>query len=70
MRTTFTLKGVHCSACAAVIPVLLQVVDGIEQASMEDDQLTVTYNKEKIQTAEIIGLLEDAGYTAETVGDQ
>lgn len=62
MEAAFTLTGTDCDSCAAAVPVTIQRVDGVEQASMEDDRLTVVHDDATIAEGDIITLLEDVGY--------
>ncbi|MDY6789356.1 MAG: cation transporter [Candidatus Nanohaloarchaea archaeon] len=63
MKSIFELE-IDCQACAAqVLPVTLETTDGIENAELDGDKLTVEHDPETVAAAKIADMLEESGYT-------
>lgn len=65
MKTTaFTIDGMHCNGCAALIQGLLQRTAGVQKASAssEDGQARVLYDPGAVTAEQLTAVIEKGGY--------
>ena len=50
MKKTYSIKGMHCASCVALIEENLKDLDGVTdaQANLVKEQATVEYDPEKV----------------------
>lgn len=72
MKETFTVQGLSCTSCEDVVEKALQGLDGIfeAKASFTKNQVTVTYDPEKINFWKMRVAVKKAGYTMEKTQDK
>jgi copper chaperone CopZ len=63
-HVTFRVEGMHCSGCAATIQALLESNAGVRSAStsFDEHQARVLYDPGAVSEAELIAMIEKAGY--------
>lgn len=64
MKTSFKIKGMHCSGCAIGIEMLLKSKGGIQDAKVDfnSERAELDFDSKKIQLPEIKKLVKDMGY--------
>ncbi|SMF00501.1 heavy metal translocating P-type ATPase [Desulfovibrio gilichinskyi] len=66
MNTLFEIKGMTCSACSSRLERVINNVEGVKHASVNlaTESLAVDFDKKAVSTAEIIKMVENAGFEA------
>ncbi len=66
MNTLFEIKGMTCSACSSRLERVINNVEGVKHASVNlaTESLSVNFDKESVSSAEIIKMVENAGFEA------
>ncbi|MEP6754529.1 MAG: heavy-metal-associated domain-containing protein [Chthonomonadales bacterium] len=66
MTTTLNITGMNCGACAKNVTTALTNLPGVESVDvqLEAAKAIVTFDLEKVGTAEMIKAVEDDGYGA------
>jgi sulfite exporter TauE/SafE/copper chaperone CopZ len=69
---TFTVRGMSCTGCEAVIEKALTGLDGIfnAKASFSKNQVTVTYDPRRVGFVKMIVAAKKAGYSIEKMQDK
>ncbi len=69
-KATFLLRGMTCANCAATIEKGVAAMAGVTGAAVNfaAEKLTVEFNAAQLDTADIIGKVEDLGYRARVAG--
>ena len=64
---TLNVKGMSCNHCKMAVEKELKACDGVEDAvvSLEKNNVTVTYEEEKVDIDKLKEAIEEAGYEAE-----
>jgi copper chaperone CopZ len=63
---TMQLGGVRCERCVMRLGAALQGLEGIDYANANlMGELTISWDEERLQRAEIVAALERAGFSAE-----
>ncbi|HSJ07557.1 MAG TPA: heavy metal translocating P-type ATPase [Longimicrobiales bacterium] len=67
-RLTIPVTGMTCAACASRVQRKLERTDGVRDASVNfgTERATVVYDASRLTAAELVGLVESAGYGART----
>ena len=63
-KVTFDVKGMSCGHCKGAVEKALKGLDGVSGAevSLDDANVTVTYNKDKVSEKEMKETVKEAGY--------
>lgn len=69
VTSTFKVEGMTCGGCELGVKVKLKKLDGVVSvdASYEKGEAEVVYHPETVTPDEIVGAIEELGYTAELV---
>lgn len=64
---TYSVPDMSCAYCKARIEEEVNKLTGIQNANADPDEkkLTVTFDTNKVQSADIVNAVSQAGYTAE-----
>lgn len=64
-KQIFSIKGMHCSACATMIDLDLEDLKGIKKAKTDyaRSELSVEYDENLISEKEIIASIKKSGYS-------
>ena len=64
-KQTFSIKGMHCSACATMIDLDLEDLKGVTKAKTDyaKSELSVEYDEKLISEKEIIASIKKSGYS-------
>lgn len=68
-RVNLSLSGMHCSSCANLIESKLNKTPGVKKASVNfaAEKVLVDFDDKALKTSDLIKVVKDAGYGAETV---
>lgn len=68
MQETFEVGDISCEHCKAAIEKALKPLEGVERAdvSVPERSVTVQWKPEMIGRAQLVGAIEEAGYTVAT----
>lgn len=67
MKTiTLHVEGMTCGGCVKSVTRVLEEVDGVQSADVQlaAKTATVTYDESKVNVAQLIEVIEDAGFDA------
>ena len=66
LNVKLSVRGMHCAGCVNAVKAALEGVAGVSKAevSLEKNEATVTYAKEKVTTEDLIKAVEKAGFKA------
>lgn len=69
MKKLFVVKGMTCAACSSRVERVLNKKEGVNEAvvNLATEKLNIDFNKDKIDTEEIIEAIKKAGYGAEEI---
>lgn len=69
MKEKFNVTGMTCSACSAHVEKAVKKLDGVLDVAVNllQNEMTVTYNEEKLSSADIVKAVEEAGYGASSL---
>ncbi len=72
VRTTFAVKGMHCTGCSDAIKATLERMDGVSQASAdyEKGEAVTVHDPDKPTEAAMKEAIEELGYTVTSVASQ
>jgi copper chaperone CopZ len=68
IKKTYNIEGMHCGACSTGIEMFLSNTEGIISAKVNYETKTgeVEYDENKLKDLDIIKVIEEAGFKAET----
>lgn len=71
-KISLALTGMHCTSCAAIIEKQVQKFSGVKQASVNfaAEKVIIDYNHNLVSTKDLIKVIEEAGYKAETIDEK
>ncbi len=66
MEKEFSIEGMHCGSCAALIKETLEETEGVVQArvSFDNKKAFVEYDPNKLETNDIKEIVSELGYKA------
>lgn len=66
MKTiTLKVEGMHCGGCVKSVTRVLEELDGVQSADVQlEGKATVTFDESKVTVAQLIEVIEDAGFDA------
>lgn len=66
MEREFSVSGMHCQSCVALIKDELADLDGVStsQVDLETGRARVTYDPERVTETQIVAAIQLAGYEA------
>jgi len=66
MEKEFSIEGMHCGSCAALIKETLEETEGVVQATVSfDDKIAfVEYDPNKLETNDVQEIVSELGYKA------
>lgn len=69
VTSLFHVEGMTCGGCETAVKTVVKKLDGVEKvdASHRDKQATVTYDRAKVTSEQIVAAIERLGYKAELV---
>jgi copper chaperone len=64
--TTIKVEGMSCGGCVKNVTGALEGIDGVQKAevSLEQKQAVVSFDGAKVQRADLLQAVEDAGFDA------
>ncbi|NJK98628.1 MAG: heavy-metal-associated domain-containing protein [Bacteroidales bacterium] len=64
----FQVKGMHCEGCENTIKTTVKELKGVSvvEASFKDNKATVTFDSLKVNSADIVAAINEAGYKVDT----
>ncbi|MGX7372745.1 heavy metal translocating P-type ATPase [Aerococcus sanguinicola] len=71
-KTTYPITGMSCASCAQTIERAVSGMAGVDEANVNlaTEQLTVTYDEERLKPQDIAAEVTDAGYHLELAEDK
>ncbi len=65
LRTTFTVKGMHCDACSTSIVTTLERVEGVDEATADHEMgvAVAVYRPRDLRAEDLETEIEKLGYT-------
>lgn len=65
-KKTFSIKGMHCASCVAILEGALKKLDGVAQATVNlaTEKATVTYDPAKVTDEKLSSAVSNVGYQA------
>lgn len=65
-KIVFGVEGMKCVHCKNRVEDALKAIDGVKEAvaSLEEKNVTVEFEANKVSEAELKGTIEDSGYEA------
>ncbi|MBI1754746.1 cation transporter [Candidatus Azambacteria bacterium] len=66
VKKTYNIEGMHCGACSTGIELFLSNTEGVASAKVnyETKKGEVEYDETKIKDADVIKVIEEAGFKA------
>jgi copper chaperone len=63
-RMTLTVTGMSCGGCENAVTRAVSALAGVSEvtASHRDDRVTLTYDPDRVDRADVARRIEDAGY--------
>lgn len=70
MITEFSVSGMHCNSCLALIKMSVQELEGIIDVtgSQENNTVRVSYNEKEVDVKDIVKKIEQEGYKVKNYG--
>jgi len=71
-KKTFTIKGMHCASCVALLEDSLSKVNGVKKATVNliTEKAVVTYDSQKVTDQHLAGAVSNVGYKALIGGEE
>lgn len=68
-EATLKVSGMHCSGCANTVENALMDLEGVHQVTvdLEENDVTVTYEDDKVTVEDLEEAIKSSGYTFEGV---
>lgn len=65
-KEKYTIGGMHCASCSAAVERAVHKLNGVEDVAVNllTNSMQVSYDEEKLNPADIVQAVEQAGYTA------
>ena len=66
MKTiTLNIEGMHCGGCVKSVTRVLTELDGVQSADVQlEGKANVTFDENRVNVAQVIEVIEDAGFDA------
>ena len=66
MKTiTLNIEGMHCGGCVKSVTQVLTELDGVQSADVQlEGKANITFDENRVNVAQLIEVIEDAGYDA------
>ncbi len=66
MKTiTLNIEGMHCGGCVKSVTRVLTELDGVQSADVQlEGKANITFDENRINVAQLIEVIEDAGFDA------
>lgn len=66
IKKFYNIEGMHCGACSTGIEMFLSNSEGVKSAKVnyEEKRAEVEYDENKLKDADIIKIVEEAGFKA------
>ena len=62
---TLNIEGMHCGGCVKSVTRVLTELDGVQSADVQlEGKANVTFDENRINVAQLIEVIEDAGFDA------
>lgn len=71
-KTNLTISGMSCASCVGRVEKALKSNPAVKEASVNlaTEKASVTYDAQKINASDLVGLIETAGYKASLERDE
>lgn len=71
-KKTFSIKGMHCASCVALLEDSLNKVDGVSKATVNlaTEKATVMYDSDKVTDQHLASVVSNVGYQAMIGGEE
>ena len=68
----FTVKGMHCAACASRLERTLDKLDGVDEVAVNlaAESMNLAFDPDKLGLEEVLGRIKDMGFEAEPLADE
>ena len=66
MKTiTLNIEGIHCGGCVKSVTQVLTELDGVQSADVQlEGKANITFDENRVNVAQLIEVIEDAGFDA------
>lgn len=66
MKTiTLNIEGMHCGGCVKSVTRVLTELDGVQSAVVQlEGKANITFDENRVSVAQLIEVIEDAGFDA------